>query len=153
MKAFSVNKNSWHYKLNIQMVQTNDMLKLSNNAETYVQSKDNLCSYWQMTIWSMFKVVVMLSVIGAGIFGIGFILYSVGSVFFFYPKESLTATVVIAAVIGFIIGMAALGAWFDNRRRMKLDKILRDGETETSLAKAKYSSWKHGVCLPVEFKE
>ena len=152
MKTFSVNKDSWHYRLNVRMAKTNERLLRDSYAEKFVQSKDNFCSYWRMTLWSMFKVavsaafvatLVVLSLIG---------LYNIGYAFVFHARQALIGTAFVLGLIGMIVSMFAISTWFDNRTKRKLDAILHDGETETSLAKAKYSSWKGGVCVPVEFK-
>lgn len=152
MKTLSVNTASWHYKLNVRMAKTNERLKRDSDAETYVRSKDNFCSYWRMTIWSMFKVLVTAAFVAASIFAICYGLYALGYAFMFHTKAALVSTAIVASLIGFMIAMFVTTTWLDNRRRKKLDKILFEGETETSLAKAKYSSWKNGVCVPVEFK-
>lgn len=153
MKAFSVNKNSWHYRLNVSMAKTNDRLSSDEYAEKFVQSKDNLCSYWQMTLWSMFKVAAA-TVFVVGLIGfILFVIYNIGYAFLFHTAQAIAGTVIIVGTIGLIVGLVHLGTWLDRRKKHKLDMILYHSETETSLAKAQYSSWKNGVCVPVEFKE
>lgn len=152
MKTFSVNKDSWHYRLNVRMAKTNERLSRDNYAEKFVQSKDNFCSYWRMTLWSMFKVAVSVSFAGVAIFGVLYLLYGFGYAFIFHTTQALVGTALVFGVIGVLVGMFAVSTWLDKRKKQKLDAILYDGETETSLAKAKYSSWKGGICLPVEFK-
>lgn len=152
MKTFSVNKNSWHYKLNMQMAKTNERLDREDYVARYVQSKDNLCSYWQMTLWSMFKAAVAVAFVCAVIGFIGFGIYNYGYALMFHTTQALIGTGVFLALIAVIIGLVILTNWVGRRKTEKLDKILYDGETETSLAKAQYSSWKNGVCVPVEFK-
>ena len=152
MKNFSVNKNSWHYRLNVRMAKTNDRLDRDNLAEIYVCSKDNLCSYWQMTMWSMFKVAVAIAFAVTGIFGVLYLFYLFGYALMFHTTELFVGIGFVIGLITIIIGMAAVNNWLDKRRKQKLHAILYDGETETSLAKAKYSSWKGGICVPVEFK-
>ena len=153
MKPFAVNKNSWHYKMNVEMCKTNDTLKTSDYAVKYVQSKDNLCSYWQLTLWSMFKVLVVTTFVLGAIGAILWVLYMIGYGFIYHTAEALVTTGVLTGFVAFLIGIIMLGTWFDKRKKIKLNKILHDGETETSLAKAKYSAWKNGFCVPVEFKE
>ena len=153
MKSFSVNTNSWHYKLNIRMTKTNDMLSQGNNAEKYVKSKDNFCSYWRMTLWSMFKISVALSFVAAIAIMLLYFVYLYGYALIFNTGEALIGTGVVITTIAMIVGFVVLGTTLDARKRKKLKKILEEGETETSLAKAKYSTWKDGICIPVEFKE
>jgi hypothetical protein len=153
MKAFSVNKNSWHYRLNVKMCKTNERLYRQDLVEKYVMSKDNLCSYWRMTLWSLFKVAVAAAFILALASLVLFLVYTYGYALIFNTAEAVAGTIAVLLLFGTAIGVILLGAWLDKRKRAKLDKILNGGETETSLAKAQYSSWKSGVCVPVEFKE
>lgn len=153
MKPFSVNKSSWHYHMNVSMAKTNDRLSRDDYAEKYVMSKDNLCSYWQMTLWSMFKLAVAAAfVIGVAGFLL-FVIYKIGYAFLFHTAHAMVGTALITGAIGLAAGFAFAGTWLKTRRQRKLDNILYHGETETSLSKAKYSSWKSGICVPVEFKE
>lgn len=152
MKAFTVNKNSWHYVLNTKMCMTNDRLDTAERVERYIMSKDNLCSYWRMTLWSSFKALVAVSFI-AGVVGfLLFTLYSIGAAFIINPVNSLKVTLVIVGTLSLVIGIIYVLTHINNSRRIKMNKILYEGETESSLAKAQYSSWKSGICVPVEFK-
>lgn len=152
MKPFTVNTNSWHYKLNVKLCKTNDRLHSDKLAETYVKSKDNLCSYWRMTTWSVIKVLAVTSFISLIIGSILFFTFKFGMILYTNPISTIITTSIVLAVftviIGFLVGLSKL----DTMRKNKLDRILYQGETETSLAKAKYSSWKNGFCMPVEFK-
>lgn len=153
MKTFSVNKNSWHYKLNVRMSKTNERLNQDNNAEKFVQSKDNLCSYWRMTLWSMFKITVAYSFVAVVIFGLLGLIFMYLKSLILNTAYTVAATAMTLGAFSIIVGIVALAIWLDKRKAAKLNKILYEGETETSLTKAQYSSWKHGVCVPVEFKE
>jgi hypothetical protein len=153
MKPFSVNKQSWHYKMNTEMCKTNDSLKQYGYAEKFVQSKDNFCSYWRMTLFSIFKVLVVVTFVLMVASLILFVLYNIGSAFIYNTAAAFVTTGVVLSLFVFSICIALLSSWFGKRRSEKLQKILHNGETETSLAKTKYSSWKNGICLPVEFKE
>lgn len=153
MKTFSVNKNSWHYKLNFKMCQTNERLAQGNYAEKYVESKDNFCSYWRMSIWSMFKVLLVIAFVAGATTFIGYMLYLMGYAFVVHTQQAILSTVAVVIIFGLIFGIAYIVSLISERNRKKMNAIIYDGETETSLAKAKYSSWKAGICLPVEFKE
>lgn len=152
MKPFSVNKNSWHYKMNVEMCKTNDSLKQWDYADKFVQSKDNFCSYWRLTFFSMFKVLVVVTFVLLVASLILFVLYKMATAFIYNTAAAFATTGVILSLFVFSIGISLLISWFGKRRSEKLQKILHNGETETSLAKAKYSSWKNGICMPVEFK-
>lgn len=153
MKAFTVNKNSWHYKLNTSMCKTNDRLDTTERVERYIMSKDNLCSYWRMTLWSSFKVLVAVSFICAVVAFLLFTLYNIGVAFITNPATSLKVTLAIVGGVALFIGIVYVLTRISNSQRIKMNKILYEGETESSIANARYSSWKSGICLPVEFKE
>lgn len=152
MKTFSVNKNSWHYRLNVRMAKTNERLSQDNYAEKFVQSKDNLCSYWRMTLWSMFKISVAFSFIAVIILGLLGLIFMYIKALIVNTAYTVGATVMTLGAFTVIVGIIALAIWLDKRKAAKLNKILYENETETSLTKAQYSSWKNGVCVPVEFK-
>jgi hypothetical protein len=152
MKPFVVNRDSWHYKLNVRMCKTNDRLSRDDNAVKYVMSKDNLCTYWQMTAWSLIKVLITAFFALSLVYIVGYLIYLYGYAWLFHTFDTFVATTSVIATIAGIVGLVTLFAWLDKRKKRKLDDILYHGETETSLSKAKYSSWKYGICLPVEFK-
>lgn len=152
MKSFSVNKNSWHYKLNVEMCKTNDTLKRGDYAVLYVESKDNFCSYWRMSMWSMFKVLAAATFFAVVAAGIITALYMIGSAFIFHTQQALITTGVAFSFLAVVAAITIILNWLADRNRKKINSIIYDGQTETSLTKAKYSSWKAGICLPVEFK-
>ena len=153
MKTFTVNKDSWHYKLNFEMCKTNDRLYKPELVHKFIMSKDNLCSYWRMTLWGMFKVAVVVAFALTVAASISFMIYLYGYALMFHTTEALVGTGVVVSLLVIIVSIVSIHVWFEERKRIKLNKILNDGETETSLAKAQYSSWKSGVCVPVEFKQ
>lgn len=152
MKPFIVNCDSWHYRLNVKMCKTNERLIDDDNAVKYVMSKDNLCTYWWMTTWSVIKVLITAFFALSLTYIVGYIIYLYGHAWVFYTFETFATTASVIFCFAIIIGLIMFFAWLDNRKKRKLDSILYHGETETSLSKAKYSSWKNGICLPVEFK-
>lgn len=153
MKAFTVNKNSWHYKLNTSMCKTNERLDTAERVSKYIMSKDNLCSYWRMTLWSSFKALVVVSFIVGVVGFLLFTLHAIGVAFIANPTSSLMVTLAGVIVVALAVGVVYSITSLKERQRIKMNKILYEGETETSLTKAQYSSWKSGICVPVEFKE
>lgn len=152
MKTFTVNKDSWHYKLNFEMCKTNDRLYRPELIHTFIMSKDNLCSYWSMTLWSLFKASVAVSFVLAVAAIMCYAIYMYGYALMFHTTDVLVGTGLVVSIVAVASFLAWFSTWISKRKRIKLDKILYDGETETSLTKAQYSSWKTGVCIPVEFK-
>jgi hypothetical protein len=152
MKPFVVEKNSWHYRLNAYALDKG-VFDTKERVDMFIRSKDNLCSYWRLTIFSIIKLAAIGVFIGGAIFIAGAGVYTLGKAIFMYPLEGLIIIVVVFSAI-FVCGLIGYAlSVLAERRRKKLYKILHEGHTETSLTKAKYDSWKAGVCVPVEFKE
>lgn len=153
MKPFSVNKNSWHYRLNIRMCKTNERLYEDVAlAERFVCSKDTICSYWRLTAWSVFKVVVIVSFLAAVVVAALSLVYLFLHALVTATAYTLLWTGVTIGSFGLVVGLIVLGTTLDKRKAEKLNKVL-NGETESSLAAAKYSSWRNKVCVPLEFKQ
>ena len=152
MKSFVVNKNAWHYKLNAYTCKS-EVLHSDYLVDKFIRSKDNLCSYMQLTTWSMIKICFIGALL-AFLAAMSLLLaWVVVSAFITDPIGSLINTGLVLGILTVGITIVALGATYESYKRKKLNKVLYEGETETSLAKAKYKSWKTGVCVPVEFEE
>jgi hypothetical protein len=152
MKTFCVDKNSWHYKMNAAMVKTDPKLARDGKNEIYVQSKDNICSYWQLTILSMFKIAFASFLLLFIATGFIYAMWTAARLFMINPYESLRALGLLLTFTAAIAAFIFISNWMARKREIKIDNILHNGETETSLAKAKYFSWKNKVCSKVEFK-
>jgi hypothetical protein len=150
MKTFKVNKSSWHYKLNAYMLSSNDIIK--GREHLYLSTRDNLCKYWQTTLWSLAKVLITAIAIAVALFLFGILAYLAGYAFFTEPLASTIFTGSIlgisALIIGTIYGIEMLVR--ANKRKARAALYAQENE---SLTKAKIASWKAGICLPVEFKE
>lgn len=152
MKTFSVSKNSWHYRFNVRIAKQNPLLSDRDYADVYVSSKDNICAYWRLTVYNFLKVVAaagfMLIFVGL----LGFVAYVIVSSFIAMPMQALATAALLTVFLGTVALFVVIGNAVQTRRENKLNLILHRGETDTSLARAKYTSWRDGICVPVEFK-
>lgn len=151
MKTFVVNQDSWHYRLNVRMLKTNTVIDTDKEAELYLKSRNNLCLYWQTTIWSIVKILLLVSLSSFLLFLLGLILYVTGIELLVNPFFTLITILGALTIVGLTIFFAWVYIVLEKRKEDRITAILY--KRDQSLAKAKYDSWKSGICLPIEFRE
>jgi len=132
MKPFSVNRDSWHYKLNKNFFNSDNM------TYTWEPKRSNFCSYWRATMFRL-SFAGLLSIFGIGLLS----MMGVGAY-----NEPMTALAVVGSIFGMIltiVGIAATVSFFSNRKKAKSDK-------PDSLFVQKYKAHKAKICPSVEFK-
>lgn len=134
MKPFNVNRNSWHYKLNKK---TNPQGDNPFYMENWEARHSNFCAYWRTTTFKLIWVAMIL-------FGVGFILFMLGTVFYLHPIESLKVTGII---IGIVMSFVALFFVIAGISTMN-EKVA----ASNSLFIQKYRAQKSKICPNVEFK-
>lgn len=70
MKLFSINRDSWHYRLNQNFL--NPMYRM----HYWEQDHNNFCAYWRATLIRCVAAAVLVSGIVAAIGLIGFLIYT-----------------------------------------------------------------------------
>ena len=134
MKAFRVNRDAWHYKLNQNF--WNDHLY---DMEPWEDKHNNFCSYWRAT---MFRLVFA----SASAVFILLMLVVLGSVIYQNPLEALIS---ISSAVGLclaLVGIFAFSMYLDERKSKRNYEDIPD-----SLFVAKYKSYKSKVCPMVEY--
>lgn len=131
MKAFKINRNTWHYKLNKHFF---------NESEHWMERSweprhSDFCSYWRATILRMFVVAILSAVT------IAFVLM-IGAVSYTHPWEALKFVGGFVGVIVGIIGFVYLLV-FVGKSKETLDK---------SLFVQKYRAHKSKICPMVEYE-
>lgn len=138
MKPFTVNRDSWHYKLNMHFANAygDNVYYIRDRWEP---KHNNFCSYWRATILRMFWVTVLAT----GIMGFFVML---GGAAYHNPAEF---GIVIAGAI--TVFAAAFGSTFMiNHIKNGLNNRT---EKPDSLFAMKYKSYKAKVCPSVEFSK
>ena len=134
MKPFAINRDSWHYKLNKNFMNENGYW-----MDRYWEPKhSNFCSYWRAT---MFRVIGVCFV---ALFA-GFIIFIIGSAFYFDPIISFTVLGSIVGVFAVLISMVVASKMIKERKQ------LADKKPE-SLIVQKYRAHKSKICPTVDFK-
>ena len=136
MKPFTINRNSWHYKLN---------KKFFNGYEYSMQSvwepsHNNFCSYWRATVFRMIFVVFL-----GGIF-----ISIVGTLSYMAYLDPLGALVFVVAL--FFAFVLFLGAVFIAHLVESRERKNKDEEPSQSLFAQKYRANKEKICPMVEYK-
>jgi hypothetical protein len=133
MQPFKVNRNSWHYKFNMNFFNNHGE---SNIGREHWESKhNNFCAYWRVTMFRMMWATILsigaigfISMIGVGIY-----------------NDPIGAVVIFGFVIGTIaaaIGTVYLGNKIKNRKPSDASK---------SLFVQKYIAYKSKVCPQVTY--
>lgn len=134
MKPFSINRKSWHYKLN-QHFFNEDYIR-------YWESQhNNFCAYWRATILRVL-FASLLFVLTVAILSV----IVVASI-----ADPIGATIVFGSailVVTIIIGLAALSEYIQERNRERAEK----GEEPKTVIGKQYRVWKSKICPYVEYK-
>jgi len=151
MNAFKVNRNSWHYKMNVATLESQHFS--AHEIQNTMRFKANFCAYWRMSMINMlqigFFVAIIVGVIGAILYGI----FSLGVAA--YANISVLYTAI--AVIAFFATFFSVLMFFfklSGKKKEKERKIARGEyiEPEHGLFKTKYISWKKKICPPVAYE-
>ena len=155
MEKVTVNKSSWHYRLNTWILREDNMLP--DEIDNYMKYNSNFCAYWRMTIWNVCKIsfwtAVLVAILGAICIGV----YKLAMFFFTQPStEILTVLTSIALLLGIVglVGLVALFFGSIEKSKRKRREIARGDyvEPQPGLLKTKYKTWKQKICPMIEYK-
>ena len=135
MKPFSVNRDSWHYKLNKNLFNT------YGNNEVYMSHQweprhNNFCAYWRATV---FRLLGAAFITTFAFVALVLLIAAVSA----NPLPALYTVLGTIGVLGFIVVGAAIMAYFDSRTT---------STKPDSLFVQKIKAHKSKVCPSVEFK-
>ena len=133
---YIVKRNSWHYRFNNEL------------KSRYKSMPQDFCSYWSMTLWNIFKFLVLSVPIVSFLSVIGYNLYQdpISWLIAFGTVIGLIATALILAWIA-VDGIPTFITWCINRN----GKI--DSEPQPGLIRMKYRSWKERHCSPLKYED
>jgi hypothetical protein len=134
MKPFTINRNSWHYKLNIKFL--NDDNFSPRRIAGWEDRHSNFCSYWRATMFRLFFAFLFALVALLFVIGLGNIIYN-NPVQFFSTIGFII--LFLGSVVIFVLILEA---------KNNIGKKYKD-----SLFVQKYKSHKSKICPMVEFKE
>jgi uncharacterized membrane protein (DUF485 family) len=135
MKPFTINRNSWHYKLNRKFM--NEYGVSDRHMEYQWEPRHNdFCSYWRATIFRMVAVAFIAAVLTVFVTMIGFAAYT-------HPWETLRTVGIFIGVVAGFIGFVMLFALASTSKE-KLNE---------SLFVQKYKAHKSKICPMVEYKQ
>ena len=134
MKPFVIDRNSWHYKMNLAMT--------DRSIRGWEAEHNNFCAYWRTTL-------VKIAAISAAMALVCLILYGIGTAAWANPMKALEVILIIIAVFCVIIGLSACVYYFMEYRNKKKNTPIE----ERSIFVQKLYTSKQKICPMVEFKE
>jgi hypothetical protein len=146
METFTVNKNSWHYKLVYEHI----IDKYPYNLREKAMPKD-FCSYWRrVTLESMKKATFFSVIIAALLFIIGGISHLFYLILFDFTASGIPILIVLmsVAVIFFVMYIPQ----FLHNRRLKKLKEEDDKVTTQNIFAQRYKAWKGKFCPSIEYE-
>lgn len=131
MKPFTINRNSWHYKLN------KNFFNESSMQYHWEPKHNNFCAYWRATVFRLlfagilsFMCLGLVTLMGIGAY-----------------HDPIGAAIFVGSLVGFIsivVACIAVAVYLDNRKKTN---------KPDSLFVQKYKAHKAKICPSVEFKE
>ena len=152
MKPFIVDKNSWHYRLNLDAINKSQLFHHKEHVSKYIESRDNLCSYWKMTLNNVISKILYSAAL---IFLILFILYCIYNIWtaflldpvlVFFIITSITLVTSAAMVISRIVERDA------EIKRQEIRNIISNFETNDNGIKSRRQPLKNKTCIKVNFE-
>ena len=138
MKAFVINRNSWHYKLNRNFM--NEYNSYEKGIEDKWEPRHKDCfSYWRSTVFRVIAVCLFVVFIAGT-------LYFIGSAFYYYPIDSL---IIIGTTLGFF---AFLILTFFISEKLKSISSKHEPKPESLLVQ-RYRAYKSKICPMVEYEK
>jgi len=131
MKTFTINRDSWHYKLNKNFLQDDFM------ERGWEPKHASFCKYWSATMFRIVAAVIVGSTLAL-------FLLLISSAIWYQPFVMLIVVMVIIGIIGTILGIAVLVGHIQSRPA-------KDYEPKSMMA-MKYYSFKNKICPMIEFK-
>ena len=129
MKPFSINRNSWHYRMNKHFFN-----EYEYNMASWERQRNNFCSYWRATTMRLVAMIVCAVIV------ISFAI-SIVAAFMVAPIQAGLTVLLIVAVLG---GLAFI-AYLSNRPS--------NTKEPTSLLAQRYRAYKSQICPAVEYKQ
>lgn len=134
MKAFKINRNSWHYKLNKHFFNT-----YAHTMEFHWEPKHkDFCSYWRATIYRMLTIVALIIGAIAGVIIFGAAVY-------FHTVQTFSVIASVLVVAAIVAAGVILSEKLENRTKPKT-------KPESLLAQ-RYRAHKERICPIIEFTQ
>ena len=134
MQPFKVNRNSWHYKFNMNFMNAHGDYE---RGRTYWESKhNNFCSYWRTTFFRLVWAAVIA-------FGALVLVSFFGFMAYNDPIKTVLTVGTAIGVIMFIVGTAFIITEITERKP--------SDEAPKSLFVQKYIAYKSKVCPQVNY--
>lgn len=136
MKPFVINKDSWHFRLNMNFVNEHPEWR-------WLQDHPDFCSYWRATIFRVIFAMLLAFV------GFSFLFTLVYGAY----TEPLKALIIAGILIAIIAGIALFSLIYHYMQMRKYKAGDKNEEDKPeSLLMQKYRAHKAKICPMVEYK-
>lgn len=152
MKPFIVNKNSWHYRLNLNSIKQDKLFYHNEYTVKYVERRNDLCSYWKMTLYNIIGKILYFSFLSLVLLSILYFTYGICTSFLVDPMMVSIIIISLALVIFIIIFILNTIESYSIARQQEISNITNNITTD-HLMKARYQAWKNKTCIKVEFEK
>jgi cytochrome c biogenesis protein ResB len=133
MKPFSINRNSWHYKLNKHFFNED-----AYDMRSWERRRNNFCSYWRATL---FRVIFLTALVAAASTAIGMLGYYI-----------YTHTAQAIITIGGILAGVAVMVGIPITLIVLAGKIKHSDAVQNSIVLQRIRNHKSKICPSVEYK-
>ena len=140
MKPFKINRDSWHYRLNMKFA--NSYGTSSWGRSVWENHHRDFCSYWRATVLrSLFAVLLTC-------FGV-FALVGLGSIIYQNPIDFAIAFGLIVGFVATVIAGVALINYVQDRIDSR-NRTYREPKPEGLVAQ-RYRAYKSRICPMIEY--
>ena len=133
MKPFTINRDSWHYKLNKHFVN-----EYAHWMSMWEAKHSSFCSYWRATIFRLFFASI------ATLLAISTVIVLVTAII----ANPLDAAILLGLLVLFFAGIAAIIAL-----NVLWDKITYKVDKSPSIFVQRYQVYKSRICPSVDYVE
>ena len=152
MKPFVVDKNSWHYRLNLNTVSQNKLFRHEEHVIKYIESRDNLCSYWRMTLNNVISNILYTSILIFLALFIIYCIYNIWTSFLIDPVLVFSIITIITLVMSTVMFISHIIERDAEIKRQEIRNIISNVTTSDSGMKSMYQPLKNKTCMKVNFE-
>jgi hypothetical protein len=135
MKAFRIDRRSWHYRLNRHFLNEDGFSERSMELNWEPRHRD-FCSYWRATVLRM-VVLTLLTVSTV------FLLTGLLSIVYHYPLETLKGVGAVVGTIAAVVGLIVASETLKSRKQNQPEGLISQ----------RLRAYKSQVCPLVEYDE
>ena len=140
MKPFKINRDSWHYRLNMKFA--NSWSNSSWGRDAWEDSHRDFCSYWRATVFRSFFATLLTGIAL-------FMTILLGTAIYQHPVDFAVAFgIIVGFVVAVIAGVALIN--YTQDRMANRNRTYREPKPEGLIAQ-RYRAYKSRICPMIEY--